>query len=250
MFKEIYDISGAETYLHQEPCECPPRPDLSPCPIHFNYHLNAEMLAVAVKHIDLMQKAKDHVLQKAYEAEVQVTTDLVDPIKVKLAKHANTLYYWICVTPGDAPLGKKGKYTVQDFAEQVEKFIHRRCCTAGMAVMEQKGTQDKHILGKKYMGSHPHAHLLVRRNINIPVKTFHKNLISSFQRFYKSDKCINRHTLYRMPCPQEIIKDKILYCTDGGKTADGKDKAQAIDKVWRKENNWPDFFLNGQLQPE
>ena len=246
MFKEIYAIEGAKEYLAQGECDCI-CPDFAPCKKHYNDRLATQMLEVAVKHIDLMDKAKNQVLQKAYEAEVSIST-LVDPVKVKLAKHQNTLYYWICVTPGCPPLGKRGQYTVQDFAEQVEKFIHRRCCTAGMAVMEQKGIQNLDIAGKKYIGEHPHAHILVRRNISISPSSFIKNLISSFQRFYK--KPPNPKTLWRMPCKPEFIKDKIKYVTDGGKEADGKQACQVIDKVWRQNNNWPEFYMNGLLNPE
>jgi len=248
MFKEIYAIEGAEEYLQAGECDCPSLPpDFAPCKKHYNNRLATQMLEVATKHIDIMEKAKRDVLHRAYQCEYQIT-DLVDPIKVKIANHKNTLYYWICVTPGEPPLGKKGQYTVQDFAEQVEKFIHRRCCTAGMAVMEQKGIQDIDIAGKKYMGCHPHAHILVRRNVDGSPKSFVKNLISSFQRFYK--KAPTSKTLYRMPCRPEYIKDKIKYISTGGKEADGKDKCQAIDKVWRQNNDWPEFYFNGQLKPD
>ena len=247
MFKEIYAIPGALEYLNAGECDCPPEPDYAPCRKHYSNKLATKMMAVAVKHIDMMQKAKENVILKAYENEVKITT-LVDPVKVKIAKHQNTLYYWICVTPGCPPLGKSGKYTLQDFAAQVKKFIHRRCCTAGMAVMEQKGIQDLDIASKQYIGMHPHAHILVRRNIDISPSTFVKNLISSFQRFYKIPPTTK--TLYRMPCPPEFIQDKITYITSGGKTAAGKDRCQAIDKVWRQKNDFPTFYLNGTVNPE
>lgn len=53
-----------------------------------------------------------------------------------------------------------------------------------------------------------------------------------------------------MPCKPEFIKDKIKYVTDGGKEADGKQACQVIDKVWRQNNNWPEFYMNGLLNPE
>ena len=113
-----------------------------------------------------------------------------------------------------------------------------------MAVMEQKGIQDLDIASKQYIGMHPHAHILVRRNIDISPSTFVKNLISSFQRFYKIPPTTK--TLYRMPCPPEFIQDKITYITSGGKTAAVKIDVKQLIKCGDKKMTSLRSILMGQ----
>lgn len=237
-------------------CSCNPYsfPDFLPCKHSGRInHAVSQWLPHIRNFYAVKEKAENAILQKAIEAEVYETSDYLDPIKEKLAKHANNLYFWICVTPGEPPFGKR-EYTLDDFASQIEKFIHRRCITSGIACIEQKG---KYELDR---GLHPHAHILVRRSLNCPVVTLRKNLTSSFSRFYK--KSPTSKTLYFQACPQEYLKDKFEYIRNnhtatlmaskpdahaGGKTGEGKHLCQIQDAHWRNENGWPTFWKNGEL---
>lgn len=227
-------------------CECNPYsyPDFKPC--KHSSTLKDEMsewLPIIRRFYDVKEKAEAKILQQAIEAEIGHTTNFIDPIKEKIARHQNNLYYWICVAPGSPPFGSRG-LSLDDFVAAVEKFINRRCVTSGIACIEQKG---KYELER---GLHPHAHILVRRDLNCPPKTLiFKNLVSSFSRFFKKQPVPVRSNgpLQYNPCPQKFIIDKINYIKTGGKTGDGKDICQLQDVIWRKENNFSTFWLNGEL---
>lgn len=254
MYKILLDTCFKEAPMPID-CSCNPYsyPDFLPCK-HSTETNNAvsQWLPHIRNFYDVKEKAENKVLQQAIEAEIGHTTNYIDPIKEKIAKHQNNLYYWITVTPGNAPFGKR-ELTLDDFASQIEKFIHRRCCTAGIACIEQKG---KYELER---GLHPHAHILVRRDLNCPPTTLRKNLISSFTRFYKKNP--SPQTLHFQPCPQEYIIDKIEYmrgattkplgpgcpAMSGGKTAPGKDICQQQDALWRADHSWPSYWKNGEL---
>lgn len=246
-----------ETCLRECPrppdCSCNPYtfPDFLPCKHSGRInHAVSQWLPHIRNFYKVKEKAENKILQDAIEAEVGHCTKYIDPIKEKIAKHQNNLYYWICVTPGEPPFGKR-EYDLYDFASQIEKFIHRRCCTAGIACIEQKG---KYELER---GLHPHAHILVRRDLNCPPATLRKNLQSSFQRFY--NKPPTPHTLYFQPCPQKFLNDKLeyirnaglnQYCEEnipGGKLGEGKDLCQIQDVHWRADHSWPNYWKNGEL---
>lgn len=241
MYKILLDTCKKEAGPIPYSCACNPYsyPDFLPCK---HSRATNEWVASALPHIRnfyaVKQKAENKILQDGIEAEIGHTTTYIDPIKEKIAKHQNNLYYWICVTPGEPPFGKR-EYNLDDFASQIEKFIHRRCCTSGVACIEQKG---KYELER---GLHPHAHILVRRDLNCPPGTLRKNLTSSFSRFYS--KSPTPQTLYFQPCPQEYIKDKLQYISSGGKTGTGKDTCQQQDAFWRVDHSWPTFWKNGEL---
>lgn len=240
MYKILIDTCKNAAPIPED-CSCNPYsfPDFLPCK-HSAETNNAvsQWLPHIHNFYDVKEKAENKVLQKAIEAEIINTTNYIDPIKEKIAKHQNNLYYWICVTPGNAPFGKR-EYTLDDFASQIEKFIHRRCFTSGIACIEQKG---KYELDR---GLHPHAHILVRRDLNCPPSTLRKNLTSSFSRFYI--KPPTPQTLYCQPCPQKFIVDKLTYISSGGKTGENKDVCQEQDAFWRVDNSWPTSWKNGDL---
>lgn len=190
-------------------------------------------------------KAQEHaehdLLKKNIQMELNECTPLVDPIKEKLAKHRNNLYFWITVTPGELPFGSENKpKDLNDFAMMIDKFIHRQCFKSGIACLEQRRTckDDMRPL-------HPHAHILVRRNLSCPPKTLCKNTYSSFKKLYKGKP--NPDTLQIIPCRHSFVKDKLEYISSGGKTGDGKASVQKEDTRWRERNGFPEFWINGNI---
>lgn len=190
------------------------------------------------------QEAAEHdLLKENIKIATNLFTDIVDPIKERVARHKNNLYFWICVTPGELPFGSKNKPKDLDFfADLVQKFIHRSCFKSGIACLEQKRTckEDMRPL-------HPHAHILVRRHLACPPSTVVKNTTSSFQKLYKTKP--TPETLYCRPCPAEFIEDKLTYISSGGKTAEGKAAIQKEDERWRKRWGFPTFWINGNIDP-
>lgn len=190
------------------------------------------------------EAAKHELMKQNMKMELNECTSLVDPIKERLAKQRNNLYFWICVTPGELPFGSKNKpKDLGDFANLIEKFINRSCFKSGIACIEQKRTckEDMRPL-------HPHAHILVRRQLSCPPQTLRKNTLSTFKKLYKTPPTLQ--TLYCRPCPIEFIKDKLTYISSGGKTGDGKAAIQQEDERWRVENNFPTYWLNGNISPD
>ena len=190
------------------------------------------------------EQAEHDLLKKNIQVELSECTTMVDPIKEKLAKHRNDLYFWITVTPGELPFGSNNKpKDLGDFAMFIDKFINRQCVKSGIACLEQKRTckEDMRPL-------HPHAHILVRRRLSCPPSTLRKNTFSTFKKLYR--KPPTKQTLQIIPCPHLFVKDKLQYISSGGKTGEGKACVQKEDIRWREENGFPEYWINGNIAPE
>lgn len=190
------------------------------------------------------EHAEHDLLKKNIQMELNECTELVDPIKERLAKVRNNLYFWITVSPGELPFGSKNKpKDISDFAMLVEKFINRQCFKAGIACLEQKRTckDDMRPL-------HPHAHILVRRRLSCPPNTVKKNTYSTFKKLYNKNP--TPATLHFVNCPAEFIRDKLKYISSGGKTAEGKAAVQKEDSRWREQWGLPEYYINGNIDPE
>ena len=195
-----------------------------------------------------MWKAEAHAEHDLLKKNIQMVknecTDFVDPLKKRLAKHRNNLYFWICVTPGELPFGSKNKPRgLGDFVELIDKFIKRDCFTSGIACIEQKRTCKDDV-----RPLHPHAHILVRRKLSCPPLTARKNTYSTFKKLYK--KAPTPKTLYFMPCPIKFVQDKLTYISTGGKTGEGKASIQKEDTRWRLDHGFPTYWINGNIEPE
>jgi len=151
---------------------------------------------------------------KEYEDECKAD------LKEGIAKKHNNGYVFITINP-------KPDVSLGDFREKVEKFCERNMFTEYRYVLEQR-SETEADMGKGF-----HAHILLKRNLDYKPYKIGVNTKNTFKTLAKVD---NPQILNIQHIGADFAKDKDEYMT-GVKTGENKDKKQAIDVLWRKENN-------------
>ncbi len=198
---------------------------------------------------DIYDKAYENFKKKKFESIIKMEYDaeLLGPkmieiknyekeVKVKLkelvAKDHNNGYCFITINP-------KKDVDLDTFRDKIDKFVKRNMFQEYRYVLEQRGaTAD--ATGKGF-----HAHLLLKRNLDYKPSKIGVNTKNSFKGITDVD---NPAILNIQHIGEDFAKDKDEYMT-GVKTGEGKDEKQAIDILWRKENNiesvyGEEFFKN------
>jgi hypothetical protein len=151
---------------------------------------------------------------KNYEKEVKVK------LKELVAKDHNNGFCFITINP-------KKEIDLNTFRDKIDKFVKRNMFQDYRYVLEQLGaTADE--AGKGF-----HAHLLLKRNLDYKPSKIVVNTKNSFKGITEVD---NPAILNIQTIGEDFAKDKDEYMT-GVKTGEGKDEKQAIDVLWRKDNN-------------
>lgn len=151
---------------------------------------------------------------KEYEKNVKVK------LKEKTAKDHNNAFVFITINPNETT-------TLTQLQEKVEKFVNRNMFSAYRYVYEQRGSTEKD------MGHGFHAHILLKRNLDYKPSKITLNTKNTFKGITNVD---NPQILNIQHIGHDFAKDKDEYIT-GVKTAEGKDKKQEIDTLFRKKNN-------------
>lgn len=149
-------------------------------------------------------------------------------VKTAEANKNGTLYFFITINP-------KKSIILKDFRERLDKYVKRKMFKKYMYVIEQRGETEKEA-GKGF-----HAHILVERNITYkPSK-----VISNSKNTWKTMTNVENKEIFNIQfIPQDYIEDKKTYMSIGGKTGEGKDVKQEIDKFFRKKENIEDFYVS------
>ncbi len=151
---------------------------------------------------------------KEYEKEVKVK------LKELVAKDHNNGFCFITINPNK-------DVDLNTFRDKIDKFVKRNMFQDYRYVLEQRGaTTDE--AGKGF-----HAHILLKRNLDYKPSKIVVNTKNSFKGITNVD---NPAILNIQTIGEDFAKDKDEYMT-GVKTGEGKDEKQAIDILWRKDNN-------------
>ena len=151
---------------------------------------------------------------KNYEKEVK------GKLKELVAKDHNNGYCFITINPNK-------EIDLNTFRDKIDKFVKRNMFQEYRYVLEQRGANEDEA-GKGF-----HAHILLKRNLDYKPSKIVVNTKNSFKGITNVD---NPAILNIQTIGEDFAKDKDEYMT-GVKTGEGKDEKQAIDILWRKENN-------------
>jgi len=135
-----------------------------------------------------------------------------------------TDYYFVTVNP-------KPSVALTELKEKVDKFTHRKVVQAAEWSYEQRSSD---LITS---GSGMHVHLIVQKPNGLRNKYFQDQTRESFKTLVGNPQT---HVDIR-PMPGQYVKDKRSYLQDV-KTGEGKADKQAVDKVWRVDNNLKDYY--------
>ncbi len=141
-------------------------------------------------------------------------------LKEATAKEHNNAYCFVTINPNETT-------TLSEFETKLTKFVNRNMFISYRYVIEQRGATEKE------MGKGFHAHVLLKRNLDYKPSKIVVNTKNTFKGITAID---NNQILNIQHIGEDFAKDKDEYMT-GVKTGEGKDKKQAIDKIWREKNN-------------
>ncbi len=197
---------------------------------------------------DIVDKAYENFKKKKFESIIKMEyyagllgqkmievkeyeKELKGKLKELAAKDHNNGYCFITINPNK-------DVDLNTFREKIDKFVKRNMFQSYRYVLEQRGaTTDE--AGKGF-----HAHILLKRNLDYKPSKIVVNTKNSFKGITNVD---NPAILNIQTIGEDFAKDKDEYM-NGVKTGEGKDEKQAIDIVWRKDNNiesvyGEEFFL-------
>lgn len=145
--------------------------------------------------------------------------ELKGKLKEQLAVEHNNGYCFVTINPKDG-------VNLQDFIEKVHKYVQRNMFRKSRYVFEQRG-KTREEAGKGF-----HAHILFKRNLDYKPSKIRVNSLNTWKTMCScSDSTFNVKHI-----GEDFAKDKDEYMT-GVKTGEDKDLKQAIDIVWREQNN-------------
>lgn len=157
--------------------------------------------------------------------------DLKEKLKLKTAEEHNNLYMFFTINPNKT-------VKLNDFMKKVDKAVRKTCFVDYLYVVEQRGTNSATA------GTGFHAHILVKRNLDYKPFKCKKNMQNTFSKMCN----VNNDNIFNVKyCNTEWAGDKVKYMTYGGKTGEGKDIKQDIDRWWREKNKIPKFFGNEKI---
>ncbi len=164
---------------------------------------------------DKMKKVKD------YENKVKAK------IKEQVAEKHNNDYVFVTINPNP-------NTDFATFRDKVEKFVKRNMFLDYRYVYEQRGAIDEQA------GTGFHAHVLLKRNLDYKPSKIIVNTKNTFKGItdVNNPKILNIQIIGK-----EFMLDKNEYIT-GVKTGEGKDEKQAVDKLWREQNNLQAVYGN------
>jgi len=133
-------------------------------------------------------------------------------------------YYFVTVNP-------QPNIELSELTKKVNKYSKRKIVNAAEWAYEQRSPD------RITSGSGMHVHLIVKKQDGLRDLAFKQQTRATF-----ADLCKNpeRAIDIRIIKP-EWVKDKRSYLQDT-KTGDGKELKQAVDKIWRYENNLNDYY--------
>jgi len=164
---------------------------------------------------DKMKKVKE------YENHVKAL------IKSQTAEKHNNDYVFVTINPNP-------DIDFATFRDKVEKYVKRNMFLDYRYVYEQRGATEEQA-GKGY-----HAHVLLKRNLDYKPSKIIVNTKNSFKGITQVN---NPQILNIQIIGKEFMLDKNEYIT-GVKTDEGKDEKQAVDKLWREQNNLQAVYGN------
>lgn len=145
--------------------------------------------------------------------------DLKQKMKEKLAIDHNNGYCFITISPKDT-------VKLEEFMDKVHKYVERQMFKKHRYVFEQRG-KTRAEAGKGF-----HAHILFKRNLDYKPSKIRVNSLNT----WKTMCSCTDNTFNVKHIGEEFAKDKDEYMT-GVKTGEDKDLKQAIDIIWREDNN-------------
>ena len=198
----------------------------------------------SMRLVELHNKAVDQFTTKKiekivsleYQAELlgdkmkkikEYENELKDKIKQQVAEKHNNDYVFVTINPDP-------KTDFATFRDKVEKYVKRNMFLDYRYVYEQRGATEEQA------GCGFHAHVLLKRNLDYkPSK-----IISNTKNTFKGITNVNNSNVLNIQIiGKEFMLDKNEYIT-GVKTGEGKDEKQAVDKLWREQNNLQAVYGN------
>ncbi len=164
---------------------------------------------------DKMKKVKE------YENSVKAK------LKEQVAEKHNNDYVFVTINPNP-----KTDFAI--FRDKVEKYVKRNMFLDYRYVFEQRGATAEQA------GTGFHAHVLLKRNLDYKPS---KIIVNTKNTFKGITDVTNPQILNIQIIGKEFMLDKNEYIT-GVKTAEGKDEKQAVDKLWREQNNLQAVYGN------
>ncbi len=188
------------------------------------------------KLIELATMRSNIVKKQQYDAQLKLSKQFasLDPLYEKELKEKRQVRYgyrwtWLTINPPQT-------VDIQGFLNRVHRYVKRSMFKEYAWAIEQRGTTPATC------GDGLHVHCLLLNNPNYTKSDIRKNTQSSFRRF------LNVKNFNLLCCKfvgDVYANDKYNYLSH--KTAEGKDKKQLIDKVFRKKHGYPEIFLSTSI---
>jgi len=150
--------------------------------------------------------------------------------KQMIANEHNNLFLFVTINP-------KPNVELEEFTKTVKKLVERQMFSAYAYAFEQRASAPEEV-GKGF-----HVHILLRRNLNYKPCKIKKNMENTCKNVCntKDNRVFNVQFI-----GTEFARDKYDYIT-GGKNGEGKDQKMDMDIIFRKNNDMPDTYENGDL---
>lgn len=136
-------------------------------------------------------------------------------------------------------INPKPDITLSQFLNKIQKTLKSNLFADHLAVIEQRGNSDLTC------GQGLHAHILFKRitplNEGLPPSNIKRNLRESYKKICLSS---NNQIFNQQFVSRELALDKFNYIIGQNKTGEGKKEKQNYDKIYRSQNNLPEYYGN------